>query len=339
MLLIKRYWPILICLAVLGSAALLQMFLWKEYKNDRVDTYYLFLDGQRIAQGQNPYSRILESNMRENQKYTTYFPAFIELSYLTHQYPFYIYENWLALWRIPFLLSNLGIAALIFWVFYARGYPLIGIFFTIFWLFNRWTMFIAQVSGLDFLPIFLLLLSLLLLPRKPRLALLLFSLSLALKQIAIFLIPLYLIDAYRGGETGWLRRVFTTGVWIASIPLLTSIPFLIWDASGFVHSIFFSATRSQFQFIQPANSVDMYLHLDGFLARIPMLLVMLLAFWIMFKNKVSIFVASMLTMLTFVDFIPVFFSQYMPWFLVLLPFSLLEIFEKGKSGTLVRLQI
>ncbi|MBE0699089.1 MAG: hypothetical protein IH586_19390, partial [Anaerolineaceae bacterium] len=258
---------------------------------------------------------------------------------LTHYDRFRQYENWLALWRIPFLLSNLGIGGLIFWVFYARGFSLIGIFFTLFWFFNRWTLFIAQVSGLDFLPIFLLLLSLLLLPRKRWLALLLFSLSLALKQIAIFLIPLYLIEAAQYGEKGWLRRVFTTGLAIASVPALTSIPFLVWDAKGFIYSILFSATRSQFQFLQPANSLDMYLNLDGLFARVPMLFLMIVSCWIMLKNKVGIFLASMLTMLTFVDFNPTFFSQYMPWFLMLLPFSFLEIFQKGKPGNPIRLRI
>ncbi|MBE0699080.1 MAG: hypothetical protein IH586_19345, partial [Anaerolineaceae bacterium] len=71
MLFIKRYWPIFFCLFAFGSAAWLQMSLWQKYSNQKVDTYYLFLDGKRIAEGQNPYSRILDSDMRENQKYTT----------------------------------------------------------------------------------------------------------------------------------------------------------------------------------------------------------------------------------------------------------------------------
>jgi hypothetical protein len=339
MLFFKRYWSLFVCLAILGGAVWLQMALWEKNTNQKVDTYYLYLDGKRIAEGQDPYSRILQSNMRDNQKYTTYFPGFIGLSYLTYQGRFREYANWLALWRIPFLISNLGIGILIFWVFYARGTPVAGIFFTLFWFFNRWTLFIVEVSGLDFLPIFLLLLSLLLLPRKRCLALLLFSISLALKQIAIFLIPLFLIEAYQSSEKNWLREMFLTGVLIASIPALTSLPFLVWDARGYVYSIVFSVTRSQFQFVQPANSIDMYLNLDGIAARIPMLLLMLTAFWLMFKNKVSIFLAAMLTMLTFADFNSVFFSQYMPWFIMLLPFSVVDLFQKGNTGSLVRLRI
>jgi len=326
--LLKRYWPVLICLFLLGIATYLYIAIGKDYADEKYDIYYLFLDGQRTAEGQNTYSRINDSNMRDNDKYTTYFPAFIELSFLTQRGPFRQYENWVHLWRIPFLLSYLAIGGVTFWLFYTRGFTLLGIFSKAFWLFNRWSLYVVQVNGMDFLPILFLLLSLLLLPRNRWLALLMFSLSLALKQIAIFLIPLYLIDTYQKSGKDWLRQVFITGLVIASIPLLTSIPFLIWDAKGFVYSILFSATRSQYQFYQPANSIDMYLKLDGLVARIPMLLMMLIAFLAMWKNKISLMLTSALTMLVFVDFNSIFFSQYMPWFITLLPFSLLDFLTK-----------
>ncbi|MDF5733310.1 MAG: hypothetical protein PUP92_36330, partial [Rhizonema sp. PD38] len=57
------------------------------YKTDQLgkeeDIYYLWIEGKRILSGENPYARILLSNMRDNQKYATYFPLFYIMSYLT----------------------------------------------------------------------------------------------------------------------------------------------------------------------------------------------------------------------------------------------------------------
>jgi len=62
------------------------------------------------------------------------------------------------------------------------------------------------------LPIFLLLLSVLLFPKRPRTALLLFGVSLALKQIAVFAAPLYLIWVWHDSKAN-LRRVLSAASW------------------------------------------------------------------------------------------------------------------------------
>ena len=66
-----------------------------------------------------------------------------------------------------------------------------------FWYFNRWVLTASQIAALDFIPIFLVVVSLGVFERHRKTSLLLFSLSLAIKQIAIFIAPLYLIWEYQ----------------------------------------------------------------------------------------------------------------------------------------------
>src|SRR5690242_5186208 len=44
------------------------------------DIYYNWVEGRNILSGQNPYARILSSDMRVNKKYPTYFPLIYFLS-------------------------------------------------------------------------------------------------------------------------------------------------------------------------------------------------------------------------------------------------------------------
>jgi uncharacterized membrane protein len=74
-----------------------------------------------------------------------------------------------------------------------------------------------------------------------KVSLLFFSFSLAIKQIAIFLAPLYLIWEYHHSRS--LKKTIIAGLWIISIPLISSLPFILWNMEGFFKSIAFSATR------------------------------------------------------------------------------------------------
>jgi hypothetical protein len=109
---------------------------------------------------------------------------------------------------------------------------------------------------------------------------------------------------------------------IASVPVLTSLPFLFWNLKGFVYSILFSATRNPFQFKQSSESVDMLIHLSGIPGRLPMLVMLLVVYIVAWRNKLNMLLASMLAMAIFIAFNPVFFDQYMPWFILTLLLSI-----------------
>jgi uncharacterized membrane protein len=157
------------------------------------DIYYIWLEGKRIIAGENPYARVLASDMRDNDKYATYFPLAYLFSALVQKLGFLEFLDWLYLWRPLSFSFHIGIVALALRYFYIRGLWLLGLAVAAVLLLGRWSVYITRVNHLEFAAVFFLLLSLVLLKEKPRLSLLAFSISLGVKQIAIFLLPLYLI--------------------------------------------------------------------------------------------------------------------------------------------------
>ncbi len=319
----KPYAGWIILVVILGFYTWFQISLW-DYPRYEIDMVYLYQDGNRILNGENPYSRILQSDMRENKKYTTFFPAFIELSYLSQKLRYNYYEAWLYFWQRVLLVVNSCITGLIFFIFSKKKTLGLAVFFSLLWALNRWTLYMVQVRDIGFIAIFFLLLSFLLLPKHRWLALLSFSLSLAIKQIAIFLLPLYLIHIYHASPSKKWKQVILAMAVIISIPLITSLPFIVWDVKGLALSIIFSATRDQWQHLPTAYSFDMLMHLSGFPARIPMLFLMLVLFTVAWKKKIKFYLASMLVMATFVCFNSILFNQYMPWFIITLPLIVYE---------------
>lgn len=162
------------------------------------------------------------------------------------------------------------------------------------------------------------------------LSLLLYSLSLALKQVAIFLLPLYLIKVWQSSAK--VKDVILALLVILLIPTIASLPFLFWDSEGFYKSILFSATRyPEGHFKSP--SVDVYIEdsIPGFVgikAKLPMLLMMILVYLNALKRKVGLFTNSLLIMFVFINFNSVLFRQYFCWVMPLLPLAVSDILPK-----------
>lgn len=296
-----------------------------ERERPRPDMYYIWLDGSRLAAGENPYARILTGNMRENQKYPTYLPLFYILVAGTHGLGVTEYETWLWIWRPLMIASQIGIALLLFVVCRRSGHPVLGVFAALFWSLNRWTLFVVKVNHVDFLPILCLLVSMVLFETRRRTSLLLFGLSLALKQIAVFVTPLYLIWTWRRASDpdARLRETARAAGWIVLVPGLVSLPFLVWNAEAFVRSILFSATRDANAHVR-ALSFDALLGLEGLAARLPMLLLVALVLVAAARGEIGRYLAVMLVFATFLDFNSVFYLQYMTW---IVPFLVLAVLD------------
>jgi hypothetical protein len=288
------------------------------------DIYAVFREGENLLAGVNPYSRVhlLGSDLTWNFEIPTYFPIFYCLNWFVQKIGFQDFFYWLDLWKVFFLLANLGITFIIFYIPYHRyknlGFAVLG---ALFWLFNRWTLHITMIYHIDFIAIFFLVLSLILWPRYRVASLISFGLSLGIKQIAIFMFPLYCIWIWQLKERqAWKRNAVLTSV-LFGFPLLYISPFLMWDAGGFIKSILLSATRNaESHFGIP--SLDALLILSGIPAKIPMLLLMVIIFILAWKRKVNHFIASLMIMLVFVNFNSVLFRQYMTWVAALIPLAL-----------------
>lgn len=283
------------------------------------DTYYAWVEGRRILDGKNPYERILHGSMEENNKYATYFPLFYEASALIQEMGFHQYQPWIDFWRYIFLACNILTGLALCLILFSRRTWALALLALPFWYFNRWTLNASYTVALDFIPISLMILSLGLFERYRKTSLLLYSFSLAIKQIAIFLAPLYLIWEYQ--RTRSITKTILAGLWIVSIPLFASLPFLFWNAEGFIKSIGFSATRASLnQFGAP--SFDSLLNLTGLLARLPFLTMLGAAYVAAWNKSLERYGAAMIVMAIFVAFNSILFQHYPAWLMPLLPLAI-----------------
>ena len=297
------------------------------------DIYFSWVEGGRLMQGQNPYARVLQGDMKNNSKYATYFPVFYEASYLSERLGLADWPSWMAFWRVVFIGFELASAVLLYWMMARRNLPWIGVLAAAFWLFNRWTLKMLQTVNLDFVPLFFLLLSLDLFPRHRWLSLLAFSMSLGVKQIAIFITPLYLIWVWQTSQPERrVRDLVIGGVIIASIPLVASIPFLLWEPRGFIYSIFFSVTRvaDTPKGLAPPLS---YLFNDQTLYDKVLMFGLMIGVYIMaWKLPSARYLAALLVMLIFICFNSVLYVQYILWGIVLSLLVLCDVRDSVQSG-------
>jgi hypothetical protein len=288
------------------------------------DIYYSYVEGKRLVDGENPYARILDGNMRKNKKYATYFPVFYELSFVSQKLGLDSFEKWLPFWQQVFMLFEYALALTLFAVFALNRLEWIGVFAAAFWMFNRWTLMVIGLAHLDFIPIFFFTVSLIVFPKNKWWGLFLFSLSLGLKQIAIFVAPLYLIWVWRQARTDRIRTTLLAGLVMASVPLVSALPFLIWNAGGFFLSVMFSATRATPTGLE-IPSLDVIAGWEGLSARLGMLALIGTVYLVALRGYGGRFFTSFLVMTIFLDFNSVLFPQYPSWVVPLLPLVILEI--------------
>jgi hypothetical protein len=299
-----------------------------------LDINYVFIEGQRIRSGENPYSRILAGNMADNQKYATYFPAYYELAALTQTLGLREFEQWVLVWRVIFLIFNVAVCLVLFFALDPKSCPWLALGAAGFWLLNRWTLEVSFLAHIDFPAVFFLVLAIATFKRTPNMSPYYLGISLTLKQIGIFVVPLYMAVCWAttsrtSPSRGW--KMLGICIKILVIPALAAVPFLFWDPEGFAKSIFFSFTRNpgtDFLFDVPSAGevLDFRLPFDHFglnrqLLRLPMLVFMGLSYVATLRGEMRLELGSLLVMAVFVGFNPVFFSYYMVWIVALIPLA------------------
>jgi hypothetical protein len=298
------------------------------------DIYLVYKEGAKLAEGENPYARAVEiEEIRWNRALPTYLPIIYYGSWLTHEAGFGELFAWLGIWKRVFLFFNLALAYLIFNISHHRYQATaLGVFGALFWLFNRWAVHVTTIYHFNVIPVFFLVLSLALLPRRKMLSYLFFGLSLGLKHNAIFLVPIYLIWAWQDSEEKPFREVVIAALAIGGIPLLASLPFLIDSPLGFFKSLMISLTRYPETHLG-VMSLDAWLGWIGIPAKIPLLVMVLAAYWVAWRGRLKPFTGGLLIMLVFVNFHSVLFRHYMVWVMPLLPLVAGATYEKVTGTT------
>jgi hypothetical protein len=153
-----------------------------------------------------------------------------------------------------------------------------------------------------------------------------------LKQLAIFVVPLYLILSWTvpsKSSPDRVRQLVGMALRIALIPAIASLPFLFWNPEGFLKSILFSFTRnpnSDFYFDVPSAGEVLGFHLpiehlglNRQLLRLPMLVFLGLIYVAMLRRELGLNLASLFVIGIFINLNPVFFSYYLAWIVPLIP--------------------
>ena len=320
---LPRLSHLLVLLVILLASVLVNINLWDFSTPAQEDIYSTYIEGDRLLRGVNPYERVLDGDMRVNRKYATYFPIFYYLSWWSQAAGLREFTAWLSLWRVVFLIFNLLIAALLFYLPDRKGIAALALLAVLFWSFNRWTLHVARTFDLDFLPVYFMLLSLHLFKRNKLASYLLLGLSLGIKQMGIFLVPVYLIWTWQESGRHARRNLMVAILAISSIPLITSLPFMGWNLVGFLKSITFSASRDPAAVFE-AYSLDALLGVSGMYSKIPMLVLMALVYWLVWTGKTGRYLPALLVMAVFVFFNSVLFTSYMVW---IVPLILLTAYQ------------
>jgi uncharacterized membrane protein len=330
----KRWVNFSVALAIAFPIFLLTIFSLN-FADPSGDIKAIFQESARILAGENPYVRTLSGNMLDNNKYPTLLPLFYLLGSLTQLLGLRQFEKWVLPWRIIFAVCHLGIAAIVLSRFNRQNLVLLGIVGFWFCLLNRWALAVLSLTLTDPLALLALVGSVVLFDRRRVSALLLFGFSLAIKQVGIFLLPLYLIWVWQSAPRESVKKDLIQAILIIlSIPVLVSLPFLIWHPEGFIQSILFSATRKPLgellsidAKLRAINSIK-YL-MTGITAKVFTLFLFGLTYVASWRYKLDRYTSSVLIFLIFTGFNSVYFPQYTYWVFPFLCLAILKLYRSA----------
>jgi hypothetical protein len=329
------YWFAALLLAMM--LALVWLDYWQSSPSERQlrgsDIYYIWIDGKEIESGSNPYSRIHGSDMLHNKKYSTYLPGFFLLEVVLIKLGIDNFEKFFPLWQFLVTLLFSLIAVIIFEsIFKLADSIAVALFAAMFWTLGRWSFGALRIWQIDFLAILFLLLAYLKVSNKNSQALgfLFLGLSLSIKQIGVFALPLFMIELIRNRPES-LKQIIINSTCLLLFPLLVSAPFLIWDATGYLQSLFFSVTRNPGGL--KLETIDQALGVVGITAKIPLLLSLFIVYFLFFRARISLAQGILLSFVSFVSFNSVLFKQYFPWCSAFIGFALIDCLRRETKNS------
>jgi uncharacterized membrane protein len=286
------------------------------------DVYFIWMEGGRLLHGENPYARILGSDLVENQKYATYLPLPYLLAAGLRLLAPGGFDPWLRLWRPLVQLADLGMMLALIGIPWRRGHPLIGLLGGMMWAFSRWSMYDWEVASTEPFVLLSLIGALALWETHPRLAGVLLGVSLGIKHIAVLILPVLFLRPEPMGLR--LRRL----AWTLLVPAVVTVPFLVWSAKALWLSVLFSATRESLVTMPSSeDSLTMTMLINsrhGLLLRWPILAIFPLFWAAAVVSRLGNFTVAFLAFTLFVAHNPVLFTQYYSWPFAFVPLMIVE---------------
>ena len=279
------------------------------------DIFYVWEEGKKIAEGVNPYARIIGKSLRDNNKYPTYLPLSYYFVAVLDRLGIKSFVDFINIWRPLNVICHLGIGILTFSIYNQQRKPISGIIACSILLLGRWSAYIINVQHLEFAAILPILLAGQQLNRRPNWSALMFGLSLCIKHVGIILLPSFLLgltaNSSLGKRTWNKKQILTYSAVALGIPLLISLPFLLDQPSGFLLNVLFSTTRDFGDHGKATGTRMILTGVDG--TRLIMIGLIIMNWVAQAKEKINFWFASTITLLIFLQFNAVIFAQYYIW--------------------------
>lgn len=298
-------------------ATILVHHLWGLRGAERLsskDIFYVWEEGKKIADGINPYARIIGKSLRDNNKYPAYLPLSYYFVAILDRLGVNSFTGFISVWRPLNVACHLGIGMLTFSIYNQQRKPFSGIIACSILLLGRWSAYIINVQHLEFAAILPILLAGQQLNRRPNFSALMFGLSLSIKHVGIILLPSFLLGLKAGLSSNSIsnkKQILTYSMLALIIPLIISLPFLVNQPSGFLLNILFSTTRD---FGDHGNATGTRMILTGVDGTRMVMIALIIMNWIaQAKEKINFWFASTITLLIFLQFNAVIFAQYYIW--------------------------
>ncbi|MBI2620776.1 hypothetical protein HYW61_00950 [candidate division WWE3 bacterium] len=285
------------------------------------DIYYEYTAAKQLYHGQSPYERILGGNLIENDKYVTLLPLYYYLLMLVRIFSRNEFNDFLSNWHAIVLLFQFAGGVFVYLWFRRINMKALGFVAAAFYMFNLWSLEGLIFLKQDAVAIALLVSSLYFFKTRLRLSFFLYGLSLGVKHISIFALPMYLTPIIFGERK---FREYIVDVLYLLVPVVAPMASLFLDDPwGFLKSLLFSITRSTdgskliFGYARLLVKYDDDDEISSLykllLPRLPLFVFAASNVFLLFAKKIPRVFFATLGVLTFSAFNPVIFSQYVIW--------------------------
>jgi hypothetical protein len=298
----------------------LTLLIDKVYKESLVgkDVSSYLHRGIQILHGENPYACVLENDSCVG--YPAHLPGMYLVAAGFVKMGVDQLDEWTHVWRPIVFAAWFGVGLILFVYIFRRGQPALAVAAFGFWLFNRWSIDVLRIAHTDFIGVFFLLLSVVLAGFAPFLAAFLLGVSLAVKQLAVLIVPIFLINAWRQKKFKAVKLGVLTGL-ILLAPLVTSLPFLINNPKATVRGWINVVERPSQVVHGFAPSLDTWL--DVTQGKSLLMLFLIGAVYVAaYRKEVNLTNGTLIVMAITMAFTSVLYNQYFVWLIPFIPLAI-----------------
>ncbi len=274
--------------------------------------------GQQIVAGKNPYACVLEKGSCKG------YPAHTPGMYLVASgfvlFGVHDLDSWAAAWRPVAIASWLAVGLVLLVHISRKGSVALAVAAFGFWLFNRWSIDVLRIAHTDFLGVLFLLLAVIFAEKRPKTAALMFGISLAIKQVAILALPVFLIFLWQTNQKSFKKVAMLFGL-VILIPLLTLTPFLIDNPSATIYGILNPLERPAQQVHGFASSFAQFVDVTNISKIFLMIYLIGIVYIAAYQKTISLSGGTLMIFLIMISFTHVLYNQYIVWLLPFIPLA------------------